>query len=97
MKQASKAFGSPQPNQLATLTDGLPVPPPLQQVALTFVELQEVRHEADYNVARRFTRLEVIDLISQAAQAFHNWQAVRADPVAQMYLTALLLWKKWNR
>lgn len=97
MKRASQAFVNPQANQLAALTGGLPVPPNLQQVAETFVELQERRHDADYNVARSFTRSEVADLVAQVKQAFLNWQSVRGDPVAGIYLTALLLWRKWSR
>jgi len=97
MKQASKAFGNPQPQQLAARTSGLPVPVNLQTVAWNFVKLQEARHEADYNVDRTFTRAEVNNLLILAQQAFQAWQAVRADPVARIYLAALLLWKKWNR
>ena len=97
MKAASKAFANPQPNQLAGLTGGTPIPVDLQTVAATFVELQEARHEADYDISRRFTRLEVDNLVDRVAQAFQIWRGIRNDPVAQTYLAALLLWKKWNR
>lgn len=97
MKKASQAFGRPQANQLDTLTGNLPVPTQVQQVALAFVELQEARHEADYNTAKTFTRLEVTNLVARVAQAFQSWQAIRTDPVARMYLASMLLGKKWTR
>jgi hypothetical protein len=97
MKQASRAFANPQPTQMSALAGGTPIPPDLQDVAAAFVELQEARHEADYNIDRSFTRLESTNLVARAAQAFETWQAIRADPVARTYLAALLLWKKWVR
>jgi hypothetical protein len=97
MKSASKAFANPQPNQLADLTGGVQVPADLQAIAATFVALQEARHEADYNVRRSFTRLEVVNLVNRAGQAFQLWRPLRTDPAARMYLAALLLWKKWYR
>lgn len=97
MKQASQAFASATPTKVVTLTGGLLIPTELQQVASTFVALQEARHEADYNLATVFTRLEVNNLVARVRQAFQDWSAVRTDPAAQMYLAALLLWKRWNR
>lgn len=97
MRSASRGFVNPQPNQLAALTGGAPVPQAVQDVAAAFVELQEARHEADYNLDRTFTRLESTDLVTQSAQAFATWQTIRTDPVARTYLAALLLWKRWNR
>lgn len=97
MRSASRAFANPQPAQLASLTGGAPVPQAVQDVAAAFVEMQEARHEADYNLDRSFTRLESTDFVAMAARAFATWQTIRTDPVARTYLAALLLWKKWNR
>ena len=97
MKSASRAFVNARPAQLAALTGGVAVPQGIQDVAAAFVELQEARHEADYNVNRSFTRLESTNLVARAAQAFVTWRAIRSDPTARMYLAALLLWKKWTR
>jgi len=97
LKSASHAYANPQPNKLANLTGGAPVPPDLEVVANAVIELQEARHEADYNVGQRFTRFEVNNLIAQATAAFQAWRQVRANPVARNYLAALLLWKYWNR
>lgn len=97
MKQVSRAFANAQSTQLPSLTGGAAVPADLQDVAEAFVELQEARHEADYNVDRSFTRLESTNLVARAGQAFIAWQRIRTDPVARTYLAALLLWKRWNR
>jgi hypothetical protein len=75
----------------------LPIPNPIRQVALAFVNLQEARHEADYNVTARFTRVEANNLITRVQQAFDAWKNVRADPVAPLYLGAMLLGNKWKR
>lgn len=58
MKEASKAFANSQPNQPFPRADGLTIPAQLARVASTFVALQEARHEADYDVDKRYTRLE---------------------------------------
>lgn len=97
LKSASRAFANAQPNQLSKLTGGVPVPPDLEIVANAVIDLQEARHEADYNVDQRFSRSEASDVIAQAAAAFQAWQRVRNHPAARNYLAALLLWKQWNR
>jgi uncharacterized protein (UPF0332 family) len=96
MKNASRDFASAAPN-LPVLTGGLPIPNPIRQVALAFVNLQEARHEADYNVTARFTRVEVNNLVTRVQQAFDAWKKVRGDPVAALYLGAMLLGNKWKR
>lgn len=65
----------------------------LISVATAFVELQQARHEADYDTGRRFTRQECIDLVKQAEQAFADWQKVRQTLQADTFLVALLALK----
>lgn len=97
LKSASRAFSNPQGNQLTNLTGGTPIPSDLEVVANSVIDLQEARHEADYNIGQRFSRLEANNLIDQATAAFQAWQRVRTNPVAHNFLAALLLWKQWNR
>jgi len=99
MKNASKAFAAVNPtqNQLDALTGGLPIPAAVQHVAAVVIELQEARHEADYNTAKTFTRVEVNNLVTRVEQAFQQWRTIRNDPVARLYLATLLFWKKWSR
>lgn len=69
---------------------GRELQPELVRVASALVELQEARLEADYDTARRFTRREVLDLVSQAEQAFADWDRVRGSIQADTFLTGLL-------
>ena len=57
----------------------LAVQPELTEVAATFVDLRQARHEADYDTTRRFTRQDVIDLVDRAEQAFRDWNT-ELDP-----------------
>lgn len=54
------------PKRFNGLTGGENVPVPLQNVVQAFVDLQQARHEADYNLAKSFTRSEAQALIDQA-------------------------------
>src|SRR5206468_136362 len=76
MKSASSRFASAQPADVEALTGGLPIPPQLQSVASAFVGLQKMRHEADYNVVARFTRVEAENLVGRARRAFDEWQTI---------------------
>ena len=65
-------------------------------VISAFVDLQDARHEADYNTARRYTRQEATSFVDRAHRAFAAWKLVRNHPVARTYLIALVAWKKWD-
>ena len=95
MKQASKVFASGSlPTALKTIVGA--VPPALKRVADTFVELQEARHEADYDIGQRFTRSEVLELVHRAEDVFTVWDTIRGHQSSDVYLASLLLWKKWH-
>ena len=71
---------------------------PLQEglvtVALTFVDLQQHRHEADYDLRRTFTRHEVLGIIHRAERAVRNWCSVRGSVQADTLLIGLLAFEK---
>ena len=62
----------------------------LAKVAETFVELQDARHEADYDHARGWTKQEALDLVRRAEEAFAAWGRARGNQDACAYLVALL-------
>ena len=94
MKDAAAAFArNPIAPRLAAGLNGEPVQDPLVDVANAFIELQEARHDADYNRARRFTRQETLDLVDQADQAFRDWNQVRGTLQADTFLTGLLAYR----
>ncbi len=70
------------------------VPGDLRGVARAFVELQEARHEADYDMRRNFTRQEANDLVARCESAFTSWAICRKSHIADTYLVALLVNKQ---
>lgn len=74
---------------------------PLDQAFVTvlqaFVDLQEARHQADYDVARRWNRLEVLNHVQTARQAFADWARIRQTQNANVFLASLLLQRHWAR
>lgn len=95
MKRAAKSFaGGTLPRLLAAAVGGPQISPDLREVARAFVDLQEARHEADYDFARSFTRQETLDLIDAADQARQSWQSVRTSVEGRAFLTALLVYDR---
>lgn len=71
--------------------------PDLVAVARAFVDLQQARHSADYDVSKDFTRAGVLSLIKEAERAFLAWNANRNTPDARVFLTALLVNERWHK
>ena len=72
----------------------IPVPVELKDVAKTFFDLQEARHQADYDNGKIWTTDDVRDRVALAQTAFENWRKIRTDPAANEYLLSLLVGKK---
>ena len=72
----------------------LPLQDEIIRVARTFVDLQQHRHEADYDVGRSFTRLEVLNIVSDAERAFDDWRLIRGSVQADTFLVGLLTFEK---
>lgn len=73
-----------------------PLEPELARVAGAFVELQEARHAADYDVADVFTRFDVLEKIAVVEQAFAAWRTVKRRPNAKVFVAALLFERHWR-
>lgn len=95
MKEVSRAFGKGVPPKLGTIL-GV-VSPDLRRIADAFVNLQEGRHQADYDTAKRFTRAEATTFVQQAQFIFTTFKTIRKTREARVYLLALLLGKRWER
>lgn len=76
---------------------GLEVPDEVKAIASLFVQLQEDRHDADYNRRRTFVRDEAKDLLAQLAVVLHDWERVRATAAGETFLLLLLLGKRVGR
>lgn len=91
MRQVAQQFSNDSVSpKLSPGLDGRALQPELLRVAGALVELQEARHKADYDTARRFTRREVLDFVERAEQAFADWHGVRGSIQADTFLTGLL-------
>ena len=76
---------------LAVDMTGQPVPAEVQRIADSFVQLQNARHKADYNVKDSVTPVEAQTFVQMARGTFSDWGAVAANPAADTYLTELLV------
>jgi hypothetical protein len=100
MKSVCKQFAQGNVAALSSGTQNLINPPldaQLVSVAATFVALQDERHRADYDAATPFDRVDALQKIDLAQQAFDDWTAVRDSPNAKVFLAALLLQRHWNK
>ena len=68
-----------------------------RQIAKAFVDLQEARHLADYDLGSPHDRASVLLSVEQAREAITSWRAVRGTDEAHVFLTALLLGDRWSR
>ena len=62
----------------------------LRTVANAFVQAQQRRNDADYNMAKEWTLVEVDKQIASVNEAFKTWSIIRDEPGAQAYLVSLL-------
>ncbi len=98
MNAACKSFGGGAlPAALNNTLGPLSIPADLQTVGSVFVQLQQMRHQADYNMARRFSKSEVLVLLQDAENAFLAWQRVRNGDAARFFLMSLPLWEQLKR
>jgi hypothetical protein len=101
MAEAARAFNLPTlaahlfKGKFATM--GLVVPPELREVARTFLELQEQRHYADYDLTLRFNRHDVLSLCDNVEQATANWEEVHHEPIARLFILSLLFWERMSK
>lgn len=67
------------------------VPSKLANVAHAFVELQEARHAADYDIEKRFTRTEARALVTRARAAIGDWSTVTRATHARLFLSLFIM------
>jgi hypothetical protein len=69
---------------------GTPIDVRLRRVALSFITLQQMRHEADYDTQRRFLKSEASMHVERAADALADWRGVRRTNQAAVFLVSLM-------
>ena len=75
---------------------GTNIPPELNTVARIFIQLQQHRHTADYDNSKKWSRTDVVNVLTLATDAFNAWLAIRTQDAAQDFLLQLFL-PKWPR
>lgn len=69
----------------------------LQNVASSFIKLQEARHSADYDLSYSLTTEEVRQFIRLAAAAMDSWDHIANSAEANIFILSLLMWKNWEK
>jgi hypothetical protein len=66
----------------------------MRLVAQTFIDLQDARHDADYNVSVTFSRHEALNAVARAENAFNAWRRLRSSnrELCRFFAIALSLW-----
>lgn len=98
MAAAAKTFrGGALPAAIQRSVGPLTVPGELRDLASRFLDAQDERHLADYDLSATFLRRDVIGLIGNIEQAIAEWNRVRSHPASQFFLIGLLVWERIRR
>ena len=70
----------------------------LRQVAGAFMELQQARHEADYDLTCRLSRDDARELLETAEGAFKAFEGMhRRDGERRVFVLGVVFHGRWNR
>jgi hypothetical protein len=96
MKEACKSFGGGTLKRGVAkgLPAGMAIPREIRQLAETFVDLQEKRHLADYDLTERFKRSEVLALITEVGKRIANFRNLASSNEKRFFLACLWAWKE---
>ncbi|HTX36883.1 MAG TPA: hypothetical protein VME43_17760 [Bryobacteraceae bacterium] len=62
----------------------------LATVANAFIQAQQRRNDADYNLAKELAVVDADKQIDLVTEAFQSWNLIRNEAIAQAYLVSLL-------
>ena len=96
MKDACKSFGGGtlKKGVAKGLPVGFAIPAEIREMADTFVDLQEWRHLADYDLTERFKRSDVLSLINEVERSNPSLQASGILERETFFLACLWAWKE---
>lgn len=89
MKQASDRVSNPRTSPYPG--EDAQVVATLRNVALTFSQLQEGRHFADYNLTRDLEAIDALAQVKSAEKVFQVWPSIRTYQITQEYLVSLVV------
>jgi hypothetical protein len=96
MKEACKSFGGGtlKKGVAKGLPAGLTIPGEIRRLADTFVDLQEKRHLADYDLTERFKRSDVLRVITQVRNRIEDFKELPSSNEKRFFLACLWAWKE---
>ncbi|MFI5459511.1 MAG: hypothetical protein ACHRXM_29140 [Isosphaerales bacterium] len=96
MKEACKSFagGTLKKGVAKGLPVGFTVPGEIRELANTFVDLQDSRHLADYDLTERFERSDVLALIARVRQDIESFKNLAPSNEKRFFLACLWAWKE---
>jgi len=95
MAAVARAFGGGTfPTAIVRTIGTLTVPVELRRLAALFVQAQNQRHLADYDLSATFVRDDALTLIDDIELRIGAWDAIRTEPAAEFFLICLLVWDK---
>lgn len=89
MKAASRGVANPATSPFAGENPATVAA--LRFVGLTFAQLQEQRHFADYNLTKDLPYTEALAQVESAQKVFTAWQSIHNEDIAQAYLVSLVV------
>jgi uncharacterized protein (UPF0332 family) len=96
MKEACKSFGGGalKKGVAKGLPVGFAIPSEIRELASAFVDLQDHRHLADYDLTERFKRSDVLLLIAQVRRHIESFKNLAPSNEKQFFLACLWAWKE---
>lgn len=92
MKQVCQEYANAKVVQgVLTVKPGVAIVPQLQDIGAAFVDLQQARHDADYDTAKPLEHADADFSVMTAESAFLDWAACQADESSGVFLTELFL------
>jgi hypothetical protein len=96
MKEACRSFGGGTLKK--SVAKGLPatfsIPVEICDLAQTFIDLQDKRHLADYDLTERFKRADVLTLIREARKHGDSFRNLPSSDEKRFFLACLWAWKE---
>ena len=84
--------------KIAAVVDDLISPTAsLRSVAADFRRLQQQRHLADYDLAKRFRKSEAVAAVARAERALNIWEQIRRTEEATVFLGSLGMYGAWKK
>lgn len=92
MKQVCQEYSSAAAGGGGILTvRGVAIAPQLRDIGTAFVDLQQARHDADYDTGTPLGHADADFKVLMAEEAFRDWTARPADTSSGVFLTDLFL------